>query len=121
MITRNEILKGQECPPHLEENLQDLFVKINMLRGIWGKPMVVNSGYRSPQHNALIGGASNSAHLYCQAVDIRDFRGELAEWCLKNQDVLEEVGLWMESPHITSPKGYVHLQTRPANSRVFNP
>jgi hypothetical protein len=121
MITRDEILKGQKCPLELEVNLQDLVSKLSILRGIWGRPMIINSGYRNPEKNKQVGGAKNSAHLYCQAVDIRDLRGELGEWCLQNQEVLEEIGLWVESPHITSPKGYVHLQTRPAKSRVFNP
>lgn len=36
-----------------------------------GKPVVVNSGYRCPTHNANVGGAKNSYHMKGQAVDFR--------------------------------------------------
>lgn len=119
MITRDEILKGQKCPLNLEHNLAILLDRLNILRGIWGKPMIVTSGFRSPEHNTAIGGAKNSAHLFCQAADIRDSKGELGEWLLQNQELLEEIELWMESPHKTV--GWIHLQSRPAKNRVFQP
>lgn len=123
MILREEILKGQKCPLNLEHNLSVLLDRLNILRGIWGKPMVITSGYRNPERNAAVGGAKNSAHLFCQAVDISDPRGELGEWLLQNQDLLEEIELWMEEPHKTNTaRGkWIHLQTRPAANRVFNP
>tara|TARA_R100001132_G_C3273801_1_gene95832 strand:+ start:2949 stop:3395 length:447 start_codon:yes stop_codon:yes gene_type:complete len=49
------------------------------LRRRWGKPLVVNSGCRTPEHNDKIGGHPNSFHLTenpkyntrgCAAVDI---------------------------------------------------
>ena len=36
-----------------------------------GEPIIINSGYRSPQLNRKIGGAANSNHLTGCAVDIR--------------------------------------------------
>lgn len=81
--------------------------------------MIITSGYRSPERNTAVGGAKNSAHLFCQAADISDPKGSLAEWCLQNQEILEEIELWMEEPHRTV--GWVHLQSRPANNRVFRP
>ena len=36
-----------------------------------GAPIIINSGYRSPQLNRKIGGANNSNHLTGCAVDIR--------------------------------------------------
>lgn len=123
MITRSEILKGQTCPLNLERNLAVLLDRLNIIRGVWGKPMIITSGYRNPEKNASIGGAKNSAHLFCQAADISDPKGDLGEWLLQNQEVLEEVGLWMEAPHKTNTSRgrWIHLQSRPANNRVFEP
>jgi hypothetical protein len=119
VISRDEILKGQECPSNLEGNLQGLLLALNRFRAAYGKPMIVNSGYRSPEHNASVGGRPGSAHVLCQAADFRDPTGSLASFCLENVQLLEHCGLWLESPSYT--KGWVHLQTRPALHRVFIP
>lgn len=48
-----------------------LMDKLEALRKrLGGHPLVVTSGYRSKEHNAAVGGAANSQHLYGQAVDI---------------------------------------------------
>jgi len=41
-------------------------------------PMYINSGYRSPMRNAVIGGAKNSRHIYGDAADVRvdDFNND---------------------------------------------
>ena len=36
-----------------------------------GAPIVVNSGYRCPKHNAAVGGVTNSQHMKGEAADIR--------------------------------------------------
>ena len=52
-------------------NLHYLVVNVlDPVREMWGKPITVNSGYRSEKLNKLVGGASNSQHLYGQAADI---------------------------------------------------
>ena len=35
---------------------RELIVMLNAIRSRYGKPIVVNSGYRSPEHNAAVGG-----------------------------------------------------------------
>ena len=119
MITRNEILKGRELPKILEPYLDDLLNRLNELRAIWGKPMVITSGYRPPEYNKEIGGAKNSAHIYAMAADIWDPNKELAEFLSKDEKLLEELGFWMEDPKYT--RNWVHLQTRPAKNRIFKP
>lgn len=53
------------------ENLRDLAVLVlDPIREAWGQPLVVNSGYRSPQLNAAVGGVPTSAHMDGCAVDI---------------------------------------------------
>lgn len=53
------------------QNLQKLCDSIlQPLRNAYGKPIFVNSGYRSPTLNKAIGGATNSQHMLGQAADI---------------------------------------------------
>lgn len=53
------------------DNLLDLiFYVLQPLRDKLKKPIVITSGFRSVKVNALVGGVSNSQHLYGQAADI---------------------------------------------------
>lgn len=47
-----------------------LIEKLQQLRDYLGVPITINSGYRSPSHNAAVGGAKNSQHMYGTAADI---------------------------------------------------
>ena len=52
-------------------NLTNLSKWLEVLRERAGTPIIINSGYRSPQLNRKIGGAPNSNHLTGCAADIR--------------------------------------------------
>jgi len=43
---------------------------LDEVREIYGKPIRINSGYRTIRHNAKVGGKANSSHLKGLAVDI---------------------------------------------------
>ena len=82
----------------------------------------INSGYRTPAANAACHGAPNSSHLYGMAIDLLDPEQELSTWCVNNQDILAQCGLWMENPSKTPT--WTHVQSRPVpglNGRVFMP
>lgn len=125
MISRKEYLAGRdlESPltPKLEDNLLKMLGAINMFRTVYGKPMIVTSGYRPPRVNKAVGGAPKSKHLTCEAVDISDRDAAIAIFCLNNIDILVNCGLWIENPEKTP--GWVHFQIVPPKSghRVFNP
>lgn len=123
MITREEILKGRDkefpLDETLEKNLSNLLIALNKFRKAFNKPMKCTSGYRPASINASIGGSKKSAHMSCQAADFADPDGKLKEFCLKNIKLLEECGLWLESPDHT--KGWIHLDTRQRKNRVFIP
>ena len=56
------------------ENMDINFVrKLDEAREIAGIPFKVNSGYRTPFHNTMVGGVKSSSHMNipCNAVDIR--------------------------------------------------
>lgn len=59
-------------PPYAKENIEALVENVlDPLRERYGKPIVVNSGYRCPKHNKEVGGATNSQHMEGEAADIR--------------------------------------------------
>lgn len=77
----------------------------------------VASGWRPPAVNdATSNAAAASTHLSGNGIDLRDNgTRDLARWCLRNLDALEEIGLWMEDPQWTP--SWVHLQRLPPKSR----
>lgn len=125
MISVQEFLmkRDLEYPltPELLVHLATTMAAVNYLRGRYNKPLMVSSGYRPDRYNTQAGGAKNSPHLKCQAVDILDSSGEFADWCMENEHELAKAGLYMEHPDYTV--GWVHLQTvRPrSGSRYFIP
>lgn len=48
----------------------ELLRRLQTLRDRLGRPIVVTSGYRTPEHNRAVGGATQSQHLYGTAADI---------------------------------------------------
>ena len=50
--------------PEAMDKLQSLRIKL-------GRPMIVNSAYRSPEHNKAVGGAPASKHMLGIAFDVR--------------------------------------------------
>lgn len=40
------------------------------LRDAWGKPLVINSGYRCPKLNKAVGGVAESQHVKGEAADV---------------------------------------------------
>jgi len=61
--------------PDLEgsgEMMDEVLIKtLDLARDIYGSPMIINSGFRTIEHNKKVGGSKNSSHLLGLAVDIR--------------------------------------------------
>ena len=61
-----------QLPPFARENIEALVENVlDPLRERYGKPIIVNSGYRCPKHNKEVGGVAGSQHLRGEACDIR--------------------------------------------------
>jgi hypothetical protein len=108
-------------------NLADLLCRVNFLRAIYGHPLSVSSGYRPGHFNKAAGGAKNSSHLTCEAVDLRDPNGHFARWIVLQGELLERLDLYVEDP-LPAPgykgtPGWVHIQSRkvPSGNRIFRP
>ncbi|MFJ9539759.1 D-Ala-D-Ala carboxypeptidase family metallohydrolase [Streptomyces sp. NPDC101225] len=62
---------GKLSASQVKENVRRCMYKLEAVRKKLGdKPITVNSGFRSIAHNADIGGASDSMHLYGTAADL---------------------------------------------------
>ena len=61
---------GSEIPNDVLPNITKLAQQLQVLRDSVGKPIHINSAYRSPKYNAKIGGVKNSQHLKGKASDI---------------------------------------------------
>jgi hypothetical protein len=86
----------------------------------------VASGWRPQALNDRTAHAGkHSKHITGEAVDLEDNQERgLARWCLRNLEMLEVLGLWMERPQWTGGQHpWVHLQSSPPGSgkRVFIP
>jgi len=61
---------GREMPEEVYLNIVKVANQLQYLRDYLGKPIKINSGYRSPEHNEKIGGVKHSQHLLGKAADI---------------------------------------------------
>jgi zinc D-Ala-D-Ala carboxypeptidase len=71
-ISREAAIRRIDNTPSEEilKNLKILALKMEEIRELLGNvPLVVTSGYRSPDLNRIVGGASNSQHLQGLACD----------------------------------------------------
>ena len=95
-------------------NLEHLMTLLDKVRELWGKPLIVNSGYRCVELNKRVGGAINSNHLKGEAADITtgNKEGNLRLFeLIKNSDLI-----WDEL--IDEKKGkWIHIAYRKANNR----
>ena len=57
-------------PPEIVDKLVLVAQLLERIRTLSGCPIAVNSGYRCPELNQAVGGASNSQHMKGEAADI---------------------------------------------------
>ena len=84
------------------------------LRDHFGKPVRINSGYRSPALNEAIGGSTKSQHSKGEALDL-EIDGvsnlEVADWITDNCDY-DQVILEFYNPTDGPNSGWVHASCK---------
>ena len=68
------VAKGIENIPNASqvENLKSLAIYLlQPVRNLYGKPMIINSGFRSPEVNKAVGGSPTSDHMNGKSADVR--------------------------------------------------
>lgn len=112
----------------IKKNARAILSKASFLLSMYGKDLVITSGFRPRDYNLKIGGSKNSAHCFAMAIDLWDPDKTFGKWCVNNIEVLKDKGVYMESLVAThkgdDPKKYwVHLQIRrpSSGSQIFMP
>lgn len=85
------------------ENLKRLCALLDDVRDALGHPIIVTSGYRSPEVNAAVGGSKTSAHCQGLAVDFTcpgvgsplEVARKVAAIGLEFDQVIHEYGTWV--------------------------
>ena len=83
------------------------------IRAYVGKPIRINSGFRSLAVNKRVGGASNSQHTKGEAMDLELHDKNLFEWILDNiefDQAIYEFGNDLQA-------GWFHISYRKGNNR----
>ncbi len=93
-----ELWAGDDMPIYFKLAMDNL----QKLRDSWNKPIIINSGHRCVEHNAEVGGASQSQHLAVafDCVCPREEQRAFAKMAL-------EVGFHVARPY--PDNGFVHL------------
>ena len=118
-------IPSRECIENLrnlcENWLEDLRYSHNTLYGKKDEPIIINSGYRSPEVNKLVGGSPTSNHLTGCAVDIRC---EGPEQAIRYASILLDIAdgtkrdfdeLLIE--HKKKGRYWIHFAVRPRDNR----
>ena len=71
VAAKNGINNFKATTPDIIVNCEYTLQRLDKIREIYGKPIIISSGYRCKQLNDLVGGAPNSQHLSGFAVDIQ--------------------------------------------------
>lgn len=98
---------AKQLPYGIEENIASLVEEVlEPVRERLGKPIVVNSGFRCPIHNAAVGGVANSQHMKGEAADITcEDNKRLAE-------IIEQLGKYDQMIRYKRPGGgirFIHV------------
>lgn len=59
-----------------------LDLKVEVIRQLTGRPVIVNSGVRCPEHNARVGGVEGSEHVTGEGADLQ---------CMSSRDRMDLV------------------------------
>ena len=97
---------------------ETLTVVLQCIREHFGKPVTITSGYRTAAHNAAVGGAKFSQHLYGRAADIRVQGVSVEDVAAYAESLMPDRGGVGRYPvKAGRATGWVHVDTRAEKAR----
>ncbi len=113
-------------PPDVLASLKRTALGLEMIRTRLAVPIIVTSGYRSPEVNAAVGGARNSQHMRGEAVDFiaprfgapNSIVSALIDSWIGFDQLIVEFDRWVHVSFSDRPRGEV-LRIDKAGTRPF--
>ena len=121
-FTKSSYPEVYNIPSHVAiENMKRICGWLEVLRDRYSSPIIINSGYRSPQLNKKVGGVATSNHVTGCAVDLRcseaeqaiDYAYILKAYSKESQQDFDE--LFIEKNRYG--RYWVHFAVRPKENR----
>lgn len=103
--------------------LQELcLLVLDPLREAWGQPLIVSSGFRTPELNVVVGGVPASAHIIGCAVDVK-----LASWSKRSLSELynlivqmvEDESIDVDQVILYRKRNFIHISNELPCRRQF--
>lgn len=91
------------------DSLLVLLQWLDIFREYLNMPIIINSGYRSPVHNASVGGSANSQHMLGEAVDFKVIGLSIDAVYLHLKDWIKDAGLESVFGQIIIYPSFIHL------------
>jgi len=119
MVTTAHRYLDNAPSPEVIERLRELCVEyLEPVRMIFG-PLIVTSGYRSPQLNLSIGGSKTSAHMYGCAADFYALHGTASQRIVEWVQMDSRIPYDQVIDEYSSTSNWVHLgMVRPVGSQI---
>lgn len=87
---------------------------LDPIRECWGKPITVNSGFRSPMLNRKVGGVANSQHMKGEAADLTT---GTREGNMQLFELIQTCGVDFDQLIDESDYAWVHISYRAQGNR----
>ena len=94
-----------------------LLAMLQAIRSHFAKPVTITSGYRSPEYNRRVGGATNSYHVQGMAADFAIYGVPIRNvhaWC---NHAFPNSGLGLYVRSSANGWGWIHIDSRGHSAR----
>tara|TARA_Y100000004_G_scaffold186043_2_gene237023 strand:- start:2096 stop:2494 length:399 start_codon:yes stop_codon:yes gene_type:complete len=108
---------GTTTPEDLMDNLNKLAKNLQKIREEIGIPIRIMSGYRSPEYNKRVGGATRSQHVLAKAADLQVSGMSTTELANTIKQLIKD-GV-IDSGGVGLYETFVHYDVRGRNARWY--
>jgi hypothetical protein len=114
MLTVQQYAKGVTIPQSLLSNAQFTVNIVNEIFNQFPNQFTFNSGYRTPAHNAAVGGVANSYHVQALAADITPKNGNYNQYKSALTAIVGRYG-W----ELIDERNKNHFHIEPSNKKAL--